>query len=119
MCVCVCVCVCVGTQTLACACARVALLLQHGTRLHTVICGLGLRHISRHYLIDGKILREKLLNVKCVFWFSLQILAKTFLILKRIQRNIVINVKTSLCKVPVILVGFQFSQEIFEKKTQI
>jgi hypothetical protein len=28
------------------------------------------------------------------------------LILRRIQRHIVVNVKTSLCKVPVILVGF-------------
>ena len=33
-------------------------------------------------------------------------LSKTFLILRRIQRDIVINMKTSSCKVPVILVGF-------------
>ena len=30
---------------------------------------------------------------------------ETFLIVRRIQRDIVINVKTSLCKIPVILVG--------------
>ena len=39
--------------------------------------------------------RKKLLNVKCVFRFSLQLLFETFLILRRNQRNIVINVKTS------------------------
>ena len=33
-------------------------------------------------------------------------LSKTFLILRRIQRDIVINVKTFSCKVPVILVTF-------------
>jgi hypothetical protein len=50
---------------------------------------------------------EKMLWImKCVFWFSLQLLSKTFLILKSIQRDIVINAKTSSCKVPVILVGF-------------
>ena len=30
----------------------------------------------------------------------------TFLILRRIQRDIVVNVKTSSCKIPVIFVGF-------------
>ena len=32
--------------------------------------------------------------------------SKTYLILKRIQLDIVINVKTSSCEVPFILVGF-------------
>jgi hypothetical protein len=60
-----------------------------------------------HCLIDGTIFEKKVLNIKCVFLFSLQLLANTFLILKRIQRDIVINVKTSSCKVPVIPVGFE------------
>ena len=46
------------------------------------------------------------MNIKYVFLFSLQLLSKTFLILREIQRDIVINVETSLCKVLVILVGF-------------
>ena len=50
--------------------------------------------------------REKVANIKCVFWFSLQLLFETFLILRRIQRDIVINVKTYSCKVPVIITGF-------------
>jgi len=34
-----------------------------------------------------------LLNVKCIFGFSLQLLSETFLILGRIRRDIVINVQ--------------------------
>jgi hypothetical protein len=47
-----------------------------------------------------------LLNIICVFWFPLQLLSETFLILRRIQRDIIINVHRSSCKVPVILVRF-------------
>ena len=36
----------------------------------------------------------------------LQLLSKTFLILRGLGRYTVTNVKTSSCKVPVILVGF-------------
>jgi hypothetical protein len=41
----------------------------------------------------------------CV-WFSIQILSETFLILRRIKRDITMNVHKSLRKVYVILVGF-------------
>jgi hypothetical protein len=67
---------------------------------------LWLHHIFRNCLINGKILGKKSLNVKCVFWYSLQLLFETFFILRRNQRDIVINVKASSCKVPVTLVGF-------------
>jgi hypothetical protein len=59
-----------------------------------------------HYLINGMIFEKKLLNIKCVFWFSLQLSSETFLILRIILRNIIINVHGSSCKVPVILVRF-------------
>ena len=49
---------------------------------------------------------KKLLNLKCVFWFSLQLLSKTFLILRKIQRYIIISVHTYSCTVPVILTYF-------------
>jgi hypothetical protein len=37
---------------------------------------------------------------------SVHILSKIFLILRRTQRDIVINLKMPLCEIPVILVGF-------------
>ena len=76
---------------------------------YDVICGpLGLHHIFRHYFINGAIFgKKKLLNIKCVCQLSLQLLSKTFPILRRIWRDIVKNVETSSCIVPVILVGFE------------
>jgi len=45
-----------------------------------------------------------LLNIKCVLIFSTN-LPETFLIVRRIQRDIT-NVSKSSCKVPVILIEF-------------
>jgi hypothetical protein len=42
-----------------------------------------LYNIFPHYLINGKILEDTLLNIKCAFWFSLQVLSATFIILRR------------------------------------
>jgi len=36
--------------------------------------------------------RKKLLNTKCVFWFSLQLLSEIFLILRRSERDMIKNV---------------------------
>jgi len=44
-----------------------------------------LYNIFPHYLINGTIFGEKLLNIKCVFWFSLQIMSETFLILRKLN----------------------------------
>jgi hypothetical protein len=57
-------------------------------------------HKKRNFGVGGVVL-----NRKCVLIFSTN-LFEIFLILRRIQRDIVINVKTSSCKVPVIPVGF-------------
>jgi hypothetical protein len=65
-----------------------------------------LYHIYSFYLINGTIFRKKLWNRKCMFWFSLRILSETFLILRRIQRDIIINIHRSSCKVLIILVRF-------------
>jgi hypothetical protein len=63
-----------------------------------------LYNIFPHYLINGTIFeKKKLLNTKCVFWFSLHILSETFLSLWSTERDI-INVLLSSSKVPVILV---------------
>jgi hypothetical protein len=70
-----------------------------------VICGLTgcatlstLSHIWHNF-------RKKSLNTKCVFRFSLRFLSETFLILRRIQRDII---KTHLpsCKAPLCLSDF-------------
>ena len=66
---------------------------------------LWLDHIFRHYLETGTIFGQKSLNIKCVFWFSLEFLFKTFLI-RRINQRYIINEKTSSCKVVVILSDF-------------
>jgi len=44
--------------------------------------------------------------IKCVFRFSLQLLPEIFLILQVIQRDNIIIVLTSSCKVPFITAWF-------------
>jgi hypothetical protein len=46
------------------------------------------------------------LNIKRVFWFSLQVLSETFFILRRTERDIAINVQKSSSKVPLCLSDF-------------
>ena len=68
----------------------------------------GIYHISPHYLINGTIFggKKKLLNTKCVFWFSVQLLSETFVILRRIQRDVIKNVYWSPYIAQLILVKF-------------
>jgi hypothetical protein len=42
-----------------------------------------------HYLISGTVFGKRLLNTKSVFWFSLQLLSETFLILWRNERDMI------------------------------
>ena len=99
---CACVSRCVG----ACACSLVYPACNVRAPYFAVICGLSGCTIFIDIITYTVRFSEKmLLNIKYVLWFSLQLLSETFLI-PRIQRDIVINVKTSSCKVPVILVGF-------------
>jgi hypothetical protein len=51
--------VCVGARERDCDCVRVALFIQHATRMRHIACGLRLHHICRHYLISGTIFVEK------------------------------------------------------------
>jgi hypothetical protein len=53
-------------------------------------------------------------NLKCVFWFSLQILSMKFLILRTIDRDITINVLRSSRKI-FILVKFQWNLNFLDK----
>jgi len=60
---------------------------------HIFICGLSSCTIFfPHYLRNGTIFEKMLLNIKCVFWFSLQLLSETFLNLRRTQRDTIKNV---------------------------
>jgi len=69
-----------------------------------------LYNIFPHYLINGTILVQKLLNTKCVFWFSLQLLSETFLILRRIDRDMIKNVYWSSSEVQYRLLLCDFNQ---------
>ena len=91
-----------------CLCVRVPLLARHATRVPycDVTCGPSGSTIFLDYLTNGTIFGKKSLNIEYVFWFSLQLLFETFLILRINQRDVVINVKTSSGKVPFIFVGF-------------
>jgi hypothetical protein len=46
-----------------------------------------LYHIFPHYFINGTTFGKTLLNIECVFWFSLQLLSEKFLILRRIHQD--------------------------------
>ena len=48
--------------------------------------------------------KKKLLRTKCVFLFSLQLLSKTFLLLRTNKRDMIKSVHWSSCKVADILV---------------
>jgi len=89
-------------------CVSVALGIHIAKHKRSVaICGLSRSTIFiPHYLINGTIFGEKLLNTKCVLSFSLQLLSETFLILRRNERDIIKNVYRSSCKVLVIVVRF-------------
>ena len=80
-------------------------------------------HFS-HYLIKGRIFGRggKLLNKICVFWFSLLILPETFLFLRKIKVDMVINVRRSSSKVTcfsLISINLEFSLQDFEKYSKI
>jgi hypothetical protein len=107
LCVCAraCVYVCVWVHGRGRVLALLTLLIQHATRKHhSVICGLSGSTIMFTLSHKRNDFQKKLLNAECVFWFFLQLLS--FLILRRLQRDIVINMETSSRKVPVILIGF-------------
>jgi hypothetical protein len=75
-----------------------------------------------HYLINGKIFEKKrLLNTKCVFRISLQLLSEIFFILRRTERDMIKNLYWPSCKrySYLILMILGFSRQIFEKYSNI
>jgi hypothetical protein len=106
ICVCACARPCVCPDSLACAysCVHVILLIQHATRIAASFLAPlapSLFSILSHKRHDY---RKNVIKHKICVLISSTILSKTFPILRIIQADIVINVKTSSSKVPVILV---------------
>jgi hypothetical protein len=79
----------------------VALGIQHVPYCH--LWSVWLYIILPHHVINSTIFGWKFLNTKCVSWSQLQTLSETFLVVRKIQRAIVINVQTSECKIRVIV----------------
>ena len=105
-----------------CVCSLSYPALKAHTTYFSVICRLSNCTILLHVILKRHDFRNKFLNLERVFWFSLQLLSEIFLITRRIQLDIVINVQTPACKVPVILVRFSRNfnfLNIFSKNTQI
>ena len=74
-------------------CASVILSSVGGDRLY---------NIFQHYLIKSTIFeKKKILSIKCVILFSLQLLSDKFLI-RGTNVGDIINVHRSSCKAPVI-----------------
>ena len=103
-------------------CASVVLGIQHLKRMRRVILSSvacpALPHFStlshKRHGFRGK----KLPNIKCVFWFSLQLLSETYLILRWTERDIVINIHVCVWSTRYcchIVMTFEFSRQIFEK----
>jgi hypothetical protein len=90
-------------------CVRtLALVIQHANQKMYASYYIAIRGTLpyfQHYLIDGAI-SGTLLNIIRVFLFSLQVLFTTFLILRIIQRDTIINVHRSSYKLIVIRVRF-------------
>ena len=85
-----------------------------------------LHNICLHYLIKDTIFgrrrrrrkKKKLLNTKCVFWFSLKLLSETFLIRRGTERDMIINVYWSSCKVMELKVKW-ITDEIDEDESDV
>jgi len=69
-----------------------------------------------HYLINGTVVgKKKLFNTKCVFWIFQRRLSEAFLILRRTERDMIINVYWSSCKVSVNLVRFYWITNFLDR----
>ena len=77
--------------------------------------------IFPHYLTNSTIFpKKKLQNTKCEFWFSVQLLSETFLIIRRTERDVIKKCvvvcymeSTGYCW--QILMKLEFSRQLFEK----
>jgi hypothetical protein len=90
-------------------CVYVALVIQHAKRMRRVILSsvacLPLPHFSTLFHKRHDFRKNVTGQKTCVLIFSTN-LSETFLIVRRIKRDITINVHRSSCKVPLLLSDF-------------
>ena len=113
MCVCACVAgrvrVCVrGVRWRVGVCLRAGSFTYPACNAYVPCCHCGLSGVIEISTLPHKRhdFREKFLNIKFVFLLYVQILSETFLILRRIKRDIIIKVLAFPSEVPIILVRF-------------
>jgi hypothetical protein len=88
--------------------------------LSSVICPAIQYFSTSHKRHDFR--KKKKSDMKCVFWFSLQLLSETFLILRKTERDEIKNVYWFSCKVRVIFVRIEWNLiflDRFSKNTHI
>ena len=100
-------------------CVSVAVFIQHARRMCRIIlpsvAGLVLRYFFFRISQKRHDFREKLWNIKRVFWFSLQLLSEMFLTLRRTGRYIARKVHMSSYKASVIFVRFSWKFNFLDK----
>ena len=102
-----------------CVCSPIYPACNAHAPYNVVTCGVcGANIFFPHYLINSTIFGKTLLDTKCVSWFPLQILSQKFPIIRKTQRDIIINVHMCSCKVPVILVRLYPKNCVFSKNFQ-
>jgi len=106
VCVCVCVCLCVCVCECVCVCVCVALDIQHAQRMRRIVmCGL-FGSTCFPTLSHKRKISDKNQGIYNVFWLPLQILCERFLIIRRLERGMIINVYWSSCEIFIILIDF-------------
>jgi len=91
------------------------------TLFYCSLWSLWVYHIFPHHLINDTILGKMLLNIKFVLWFPPQAFSEIFLILRRIQQDIIINVHSLDVKYLIFLSDSKKNWNFldrFSKKTQ-
>ena len=90
------------TQTV---CVFVALGIRHAMSMpHAVICGLPGSTIFSTLSHESS---KTLMNIKCVFRVSTQLLSEIFFILRRSEQDMIKNIQCSSCKVLFFLSDFK------------
>jgi hypothetical protein len=95
-------------------CAFLALGIQHAMHMRRVIlwsvaCP-NLQYFSILYHKRHNFRQKNLLKIKRVFWLSMQLSSEKFGILRRIQRDIILNVHRTLRKVSIISYLLDFNE---------